>query len=219
MTRQITLAIETGISNGSLSILKNGSEVDSWVGEEKISSSEVLLSNIAKLFSKNNINKLDTNRIAVSTGPGSFTGVRVGIASAVGLSKALRCECVGVSVLEAMASQFTGTVIAAFGLGENEVCWQIFETYQLSQIQSLDPPKIDRIYDFILRLKNYPRKSLVVDRDLYTKLKEDSHALNVNDFQRFKSIKNPAKYVALRSVETTLTSSLLPLYSRDAGIS
>lgn len=219
MSREIILAIETGISNGSLSILKDGSEVDFWVGEQKISSSESLLSNITKLFSKNNISKLETKRIAVSTGPGSFTGVRVGIATALGLSKALRCECVGMSVLEAIASQFTGTVITAFGIGENEVCWQTFEANKPTQIQSLHQPKIDRIDAFKARLKNYRRKTLILDRDLYKKFKEEDFSLNIGDFEFLKAVENPAKYIGLRSEETTLTSNLLPLYTRDAGIS
>lgn len=219
MPREITLAIETGISKGSLSILKDGSEIDFWIGEKKIPSSEDLLSNIAKLFLKNNIDKLETKRIAVSTGPGSFTGVRVGIATALGLSKALNCECVGISVVEAIASQFTGIVISAFGIGENEVCWQIFETSKLNQIQSLDKPKIDRLKDFSASLKNHPKKILILDRDLYRRFIEGGNSLNAGDFDLLKSIENPAKYVGLRSEEITLTSNLLPLYARDAGIS
>jgi len=219
MPREIILAIETGISKGSLSILKEGSELDFWIGEKNIPCSEDLISNIGKLFSKNNIDKFETKRIAVSTGPGSFTGVRVGIATALGLSKALKCECVGISVLEAMASQFIGIVITAFGIGENEVCWQIFETSKLKQIRSLDKPKIDRLHDFSARLKNYPQKTLILDRDLYRKFEEGGHSLNAGDFELLKSIENPSKYVGLKSEEITLTSNLLPLYARDAGIS
>lgn len=219
MSREIILAIETGISNGSLSILKDGSEVDFWIGEQKISSSESLLSNITKLFSKNNISKLETKRIAVSTGPGSFTGVRVGIATALGLSKALRCECLGMPVLEAIASQFTGTVVTAFGVGENEVCWQAFEVNKPAQIQSLNRPKIDRIDGFSEQLKNYRGKTLILDRVLYKKFKEENFLLNAGDVELLKAVENPAKYIGLRSEETTLTSNLLPLYTRDAGIS
>jgi tRNA threonylcarbamoyl adenosine modification protein YeaZ len=219
MPREVILAIETGISKGSLSILKDGSELDFWIGEKKIPSSEDLLSNIAKLFSKNNIDKLETKRIAVSIGPGSFTGVRVGIATALGLSKALKCECVGISVLEAIASQFTGVVVTAFEVGENEVCWQSFERNKPKQIRSLGQPKIDRIHDFSARLKNHPQKALILDRDLYRKFEEGWHSLNAGDFDLLKWIENPAKYVGLRSEEITLTSNLLPLYARDAGIS
>lgn len=49
---------------------------------------------------------VDINRIACSTGPGSFTGLRVGLATARGLALALKCPCIGVTVFEAFAEEF-----------------------------------------------------------------------------------------------------------------
>jgi len=46
------------------------------------------------------------SRIACSTGPGSFTGLRVGLATARGLALALNCPCIGVTVFEAFAEKF-----------------------------------------------------------------------------------------------------------------
>ncbi len=47
----------------------------------------------------------EVGRIAVVTGPGSFTGIRVGVAAARGLSLALGAECVGVTTLESIAAK------------------------------------------------------------------------------------------------------------------
>lgn len=218
MNGNIVLSIETGVSFGSLSILKDGREVDGWIGKQKVASSVDLLSNITDLLSRNNVSKTEIKRIAVSIGPGSFTGVRVGIATAIGLSKALRCECSGVSVLEAMTlkSQTPG-MLAAFAIGENEICWQAFETDESNRIEPRSSPKIDLIKDFVRELKKYSDKSIVLHDALYQKLYEQEFSLPKSE--SIESIDNPAKYVGLKSEEVSLSLELLPLYARDGGIS
>lgn len=215
MKREIILAIETGISPGSLSILKDGSEIDRWIGEKKISRSEELLSNIDNLFKRNGIDKLQTKRIAVSIGPGSFSGVRVGIATALGLAKALKCDYAGLSVLEALtaASRFSGKIVTAFGLGENEVCWQVFERNRSDSAS----PQTGLITEFEARSKNYSETALIATQDLYKNLCKKGEL--ARRFVEIVSVENPARYVGLKSEEITLSAGVSPLYIRDAGIS
>src|SRR5690606_3902535 len=68
----------------------------------------------------------DLDAIAVSTGPGSFTGVRVGVAAARGLALALKIPAAGVTTLEALAHQAQAMrpgrpAIAAIDAGRGEV--------------------------------------------------------------------------------------------------
>ncbi|KAB0683012.1 tRNA (adenosine(37)-N6)-threonylcarbamoyltransferase complex dimerization subunit type 1 TsaB [Aureimonas leprariae] len=65
----------------------------------------------------------DLSRIAVSVGPGSFTGLRVGVAAARGLALALGLPVVGVSTLEALAEPFRadGPTLAAIDAKRGEV--------------------------------------------------------------------------------------------------
>ena len=62
----------------------------------------------------------DVEGFAVTAGPGSFTGVRIGVAAVKGLAQALERPCVGVSTLEAMACQ-TAAALQAADLPENLV--------------------------------------------------------------------------------------------------
>lgn len=78
---------------------------------------------IAALLRKHNFSKRDIDALAAASGPGSFTGLRVGLAAIKGLAEVLQKPIAAVSLLEivAGASDATGTVWAALDAGRNEV--------------------------------------------------------------------------------------------------
>lgn len=70
----------------------------------------------------------DLSRIAVSVGPGSFTGVRVGVSAARGLSLSLAIPAVGISTLDALAQEAVTSgpakpVLVAIAAGRGEAYW------------------------------------------------------------------------------------------------
>lgn len=67
------------------------------------------------------------DRVAVTVGPGSFTGLRVGLAFAKGLGAALDIPVVGVGVLEALAAPHPGLVFAALDARRDQVYLQGFD--------------------------------------------------------------------------------------------
>lgn len=220
MSRELVLAIETSISSGSLSILEGPSEIDFWIGSNDSPRSEDLLSNIAKLLSKNGINKSEITKIAVSMGPGSFTGVRVGIATAKGLAYSLNCKCIFVQLLEAMTLgvQSTENTIAAFAVAEGEICWQVFETDSKNQTRSRSNPKIGLIKDFMSDLNTHSVKSLAITESLNKRFSESEPSLNFGDYASVNIVYNPARQIGLKSSEITLTEVASPIYIRNAGI-
>lgn len=66
-------------------------------------------------------------RIGVTVGPGSFTGLRVGVAFAKGLASALSIPAAGVGALEALAAEADGLVIAAIDARRDQAYLQAFE--------------------------------------------------------------------------------------------
>ena len=79
-------------------------------------------------------------RVAVTVGPGSFTGIRVGVAAARGLALALGVPAVGVSSLAALAAdRQAGTpLLVAMDAKRDEVYWQAFA----ADGQALSPPAL-----------------------------------------------------------------------------
>ncbi len=71
----------------------------------------------------------DLARVAVAVGPGSFTGVRVGVAFARGLALSLDIPSVGINTLDALAASAPdtpGLVVAAEDVKRGEVIWRLF---------------------------------------------------------------------------------------------
>lgn len=101
----LILCLETATKSCSVALAKDGNllcfkeEVS-----EKYSHSEQLTPFIDSLLKEQGIALSDLDAIAVSKGPGSYTGLRIGVSTAKGLCYALDKPLIGISTLEAMAS-------------------------------------------------------------------------------------------------------------------
>ena len=76
----------------------SGSEV-----EAHRASNQMLLPEIDKLLKKTNVSREQITSICVGRGPGSFTGVRIALATAKGIATALEIPLIGINTLEAVA--------------------------------------------------------------------------------------------------------------------
>ena len=126
------LIIESAIAGGSLALFYDGDQIGTYTGAGGVSRSEDLLPNIAAILEHAGVNKSALSRIVVSRGPGSFTGIRIGIATAIGLGNALNIGVDGVALFDVIFSSAISSsvqkVIAAVPVGRNDVAWQRFES-------------------------------------------------------------------------------------------
>jgi tRNA threonylcarbamoyladenosine biosynthesis protein TsaB len=97
------LGIETSTSQAGVALLEGGQLVLARASARPKQSAERLLPLIAELLAEAGWQVSSLDRLGVSVGPGSFTGLRVGIACAQGLSLGLDIPLVGVTSLAAMA--------------------------------------------------------------------------------------------------------------------
>lgn len=133
--KNLTLSIETATRSGSLAVLDGVDVRQVWQGTEQFSHSGEMLIEIKNLLEKAACSLKSIKSIAVAVGPGSFTGLRVGLATAKGLATALNVSVAGVPTLAALSlsaaahdntheSQEICSVIAA---GRNNVFAQIYQ--------------------------------------------------------------------------------------------
>ncbi|MCX8036946.1 MAG: tRNA (adenosine(37)-N6)-threonylcarbamoyltransferase complex dimerization subunit type 1 TsaB [Candidatus Sumerlaeia bacterium] len=97
------LGIETATFCGGVALLGNDRLIASRTLYSSKTHSGRLLAAIRDLLSEAECSLHDLTGLAVSIGPGSFTGVRIGVAAAKGLAVALHIPIVGISTLEALA--------------------------------------------------------------------------------------------------------------------
>jgi len=107
-TEPVLLALETSGKSGSVAVLHNphGRLVcDSEILSPDSGSAKTLAPAIERLLSRNGIEMHKLNAIALLTGPGSFTGLRVGVATAKAMAYAIRIPTIEIDTLDAIARQ------------------------------------------------------------------------------------------------------------------
>ncbi len=97
------LALDTSTAIASVAVLKDGRNVCEITANLHKGHAETLLNIIDHALNMAEIRLDDIDLVAVGRGPGSFTGIRIGIATASGIAKAVNSPMVGVCTLDALA--------------------------------------------------------------------------------------------------------------------
>lgn len=100
----ILLAFDTSSGLGSLALFRGGALLEERAVEAPGGFGHILFGEIDSLLGRHGVTVGELGRVAAVSGPGSFTGLRVGLAAAKALAEVARCELVPVSALRALAS-------------------------------------------------------------------------------------------------------------------
>jgi tRNA threonylcarbamoyladenosine biosynthesis protein TsaB len=143
----ILLATDTSGKNGSIALARVPDATSDRARSLEIleviplaggTFSAQLIPQISALLSKYGFTKQDIGGFAVASGPGSFTGLRVGLAAIKALAEILRKPIAAVSLLEAVArsANSNGRVLAALDAGRGEVYVGDYEVAEKSRMRS-----------------------------------------------------------------------------------
>ena len=134
------LALETSAKSVSAAVVENGTVLCSTYQNTGLTHSRTLMPLVDGMLTAADLKIADMELIAVAHGPGSFTGLRIGVSTAKGLAWTLDVPCCGVSTLLGMAQNLRHmegcTIVCAMDARRNQVYNALFrcENGQLTRL-------------------------------------------------------------------------------------
>lgn len=131
------LAFETSHAEASVALLMGESLFISYISSEK-RHEETVMPAVAALMERHGINPSELDLVCADIGPGSFTGIRIGVCHANAIADAGGIACIGICSLEAMAaaSKENGMKAVCIDAGNNNCYGAIYD----SSLQSIYGP-------------------------------------------------------------------------------
>ncbi|MCT6930426.1 MAG: tRNA (adenosine(37)-N6)-threonylcarbamoyltransferase complex dimerization subunit type 1 TsaB [Lysinibacillus fusiformis] len=218
----IWLGIETANTPLSIAVVKDGKVVAEMVQNIKLTHSAGAMPAIEEILARIDVRPNDLDAIAVSEGPGSYTGVRIGVTLAKTLAWTLQKPLVGVSSLKTLAANaalYNGLICPIFDARRGNVYTAV---YQGETLEALVEDHHAHIDDLLVRLKALEQPILFVGTDVdifWENIVQilGEHAVRAPfsiDLPRATEVIHLATKMELPSVEAT--HHLVPQYKRIA---
>ncbi|WP_404400805.1 tRNA (adenosine(37)-N6)-threonylcarbamoyltransferase complex dimerization subunit type 1 TsaB [Pelagibacterium halotolerans] len=110
MTMPVTLAIDTARERLQIALVNRHGKIDVEIRDIARGHAEIIMDVIVAILARNGLAYQTIEKIAVTTGPGSFTGLRIGLSVARGLGLALGVPVLGISSLLALSLSHDGPI-------------------------------------------------------------------------------------------------------------
>ncbi|AWM13991.1 tRNA (adenosine(37)-N6)-threonylcarbamoyltransferase complex dimerization subunit type 1 TsaB [Flavobacterium sediminis] len=171
------LNIETATKNCSVSLAKDGKTIGiKEIATEQFSHAEKLHVFIEELLKETQLTFKDLDAVAVSKGPGSYTGLRIGVSTAKGLCYALDLPLISVDTLEILANALTvtsGVIVPMIDARRMEVFSAVFNTG---------------------KRKIRDTQAEIIDVDSYREISEDIHLIG-DGAQKLQETLTASKFI------------------------
>ena len=219
------LAVECSATPASAAIIDGEKLVAQAFANVKLTHSQTLMPMIENLLAASKINLNDIEGFAISNGPGSFTGVRIGISAIKGLAAAKKLPCVGVSTLLAMAYNYSDTdciVCAVMDARCNQFYNAIFDIQDgiISRLCNDRALMGDELVEEIKKISQSSDKCVIIIGDgaevFYKSVCDINNVRKAHPSREFQNAVGVG-YAALESFQNGKTISpneLLPFYLR-----
>ncbi len=209
------LALECSAGPASVAITENGTVIDSAFTNVRLTHSQTLLPMLKGLLDKNGISVRDIDALAISSGPGSFTGIRIGISAVKGLAAPNALPCYSVSTLRAIAQNavgFEGIVAAVMDARCNQVYNALFKS-QNGRLTRLCEDRALMTTELMTELQNYSESIIFVGdgAGLFEQYENEKISI-ANDDSRYQNAVGVA--LSAEEYEPLSAGELMPFYLR-----
>ena len=158
------LALDTATLVSSVALVTNDRLLAEITLQTKKTHSELLMPHIVKLLDMAEVAKSDIKAVAVSIGPGSFTGLRIGLSTAKTLAYALNIPLVGVPTLSAMAygCPVPGVILAPMLDAQKGNVYQALFEWQQGELKEIEPATVIHVDDTLAKLSQLDRPVMLL---------------------------------------------------------
>lgn len=217
------LSVECSATPASCAIIDDGKIIASSFINTKLTHSQTLMQMIINTLNNSSTVLSDVDSIAIAVGPGSFTGLRIGISAVKGLAAPTNIPCIPVSTLDAMAEQFTTQdciICAVMDARCNQFYNALFEIKNGSVTRLCTDRALmgDELKKELL--EKYTDKKIIICGDgadlFYKSLTDLKNVSLAPDFLKYQSAVGVGLF-ATKNIDKNLSVSadeLLPLYLR-----
>ena len=210
------LSIDTASNLCTVAVLENSTCLTEITIDDARNHSEKIMPVIENALNKTSIDINDINLIVCDKGPGSFTGIRIGIGTVLAFKDSLNIPCIGISSLESLAYNVknNGIICSLIDAKNDNVYFGLFEKNTIyKQIEDFNFLRIDEI---VPKLKKYSSITFVGDGAL-----EHQRFLKENFIDCYFCDKNNLSsyslgIAGLNKFNNKIESNLIPLYLRKS---
>ena len=217
----IILALDSTAQTGAVALCRDEKLIASFTLNTGNTHSETLLPSVEAVLKLGDVTVDDVNLFAISKGPGSFTGVRIGAATVKGRAFGKDKPCIGVSTLEALAYNlrgFSGIACPVMNARRSQVYNALFRV-ENGKIERLCPDRAIALTELAEELAAYGDTPIYLSGDGYEMTREALTSCNLGNtpeeliYQSGYSVAMCA-LAAYEAGEHTTDAELVPTYLR-----
>ena len=216
------LAVDTSATAASVAVAEENKLIGEFSINTALTHSQTLMPMVDELLKNTGLSVNDIDAVAVNAGPGSFTGVRIGVAAVKGIAFPKNLSCVSVSTLESMAYNMLGNdciVCSVMDARCSQVYNALFRVKGCTVTRMTDDRALS-LTDLKLELQNISEKVVLVgdgavlcSEFLGSELENIMLAPFNNRIQTASSVAYAA-FEKINNGETLTADELMPVYLR-----